>query len=221
MRLQHPAPKLNFERCMKDAWGSPMDPGALGKIAPFCLYCSTSPGGKSSSCSAKQIRNFGLDICPISAPGVHKLQDTFLGQSCGPGDMTGDMPGCGENDGLPYVPYELAKMYIVKVVKDMQTMKLKHRQTIKETEENAMKKQEQEINLLKNTYRNKMKILKTRLESYQDIMEQKTAHLQDKIKGLEEEQELWQQERASLLFEIQVLKERLGQEKVHGCNENL
>ncbi|XP_073490450.1 uncharacterized protein [Aquarana catesbeiana] len=140
---------------------------------------------------------------------IHKLQNTCLNESCGPSDLA----ECEENDGQPYIPYQLAKMYITKVANDMQKMKIKHMQIITEIDDNAKRNREQEILILKNYYRDKMKILKARLETYYDLMEQKTGCLQEKIKVLEEEKEQWIQEKSSLLNEIQELKEKLGQEK--------
>ncbi|XP_072260249.1 uncharacterized protein [Pyxicephalus adspersus] len=141
---------------------------------------------------------------------IHTLQNTCLNESCDPSDLA----ECEENEGQPYIPYELAKMYITKVVKDMQKMKLTHMQIISEIDENLKRKQDQEILILKNHYRDKMKVLKTRLETYHDLMEQKTEGLQEKIKDLEKEKDQWIQEKASLLQEIQQLKEKLGQENV-------
>ena len=42
---------------------------------------------------------------------IHELQNTCLNESCGPNDLA----ECEENDGQPYIPYQLAKIYITKV----------------------------------------------------------------------------------------------------------
>ncbi|XP_073490467.1 uncharacterized protein [Aquarana catesbeiana] len=178
---------------------------------PPVLFQSDLPGSVTDlfdeahpSCIVKSIA-----IDNDSIQNIHKLQNTCLNESCGPSDLA----ECEENDGQPYIPYQLAKMYITKVANDMQKMKIKHMQIITEIDDNAKRNREQEILILKNYYRDKMKILKARLETYYDLMEQKTGCLQEKIKVLEEEKEQWIQEKSSLLNEIQELKEKLGQEK--------
>ncbi|KAM3936765.1 uncharacterized protein RB166_000361 [Leptodactylus fuscus] len=122
---------------------------------------------------------------------------------------------CQTNEGQAYIPYHFAKMYISKVSDDMQKMKLKYMDIIKEMDYNAKKQQEQISFNLRNHYHDKMKILKVRIQAYHDVMERKSQHFQDKIKALEMEKEQWTQEKSSLLLEINELEEKLVHEKVH------
>ncbi|XP_063774161.1 uncharacterized protein LOC134910198 isoform X2 [Pseudophryne corroboree] len=138
---------------------------------------------------------------------LHKFTKTYESRSLN------ELAECEEHEGQPYIPYDLAKIYITKIVNDMQQMKIKHMEVIKETDGNARRNQENVILILRNHYRAKMNILKTRLEVYHDIMEKKTAQFQDRIKDLEIEREQLINEKSSLLFEISELKEKLEHEK--------
>ncbi|KAG8595777.1 hypothetical protein GDO81_001626 [Engystomops pustulosus] len=95
----------------------------------------------------------------------------------------------------------------------MQKMKNRYMDIMKECDYNAKKQQEQISQSLRNHYKDKMKILKARIEAYHELMEKKSQQFQDKIKDLEMEKEEWTEEKASLLIEINELKQKLEYEK--------
>ncbi|XP_031750966.1 uncharacterized protein LOC105946329 [Xenopus tropicalis] len=95
-----------------------------------------------------------------------------------PSDMTKHMA----NEGQLYIPYNLAKFYINKIVKDMQQMQTKHTEATRQLKVAEKQKQEQAVLAIRTHYRDKMKMLKFRLEAYQETMEKKNKELCDKIK---------------------------------------
>ncbi|XP_069819583.1 uncharacterized protein [Dendropsophus ebraccatus] len=124
-----------------------------------------------------------------------------------------ELAECQTNKGQAYIPYHLAKMYISKISDDMQKMKSRYMDVIKEIDGNAKKQQEQVFLSIRNHYHDKMKILKNRIQAYHDVMEKKSQQSQDKIKDLEMEKELWTQEKTSLLLQINELQEELDYKK--------
>ncbi|XP_069601579.1 uncharacterized protein [Ranitomeya imitator] len=130
-----------------------------------------------------------------------------------------ELSKCQTNEGQAYIPYEFAKMYITKIADDMQKMKLKYMDILKKMDYNGKKQQEQISHSLRNHYHDKMKIVKTRIEAYRDVMDKKSQHFQDKIKNLELEKEEWKQEKMCLVLEIQELKERLEYKKCRAPEE--
>ncbi|XP_066460264.1 unconventional myosin-XVIIIa-like isoform X1 [Eleutherodactylus coqui] len=124
-----------------------------------------------------------------------------------------ELSECQTNEGQAYIPYDLAKMYISKIADDMQKMKLKYMDIIKEIDSNTKKQQEQISLSLRNHYQDKMRTLKIRIQAYHEVMDEKSQHFQDKMKDLEMEKEQWLQEKTSLLLEINELKEKLESEK--------
>ncbi|KAM4049017.1 uncharacterized protein ACNLHF_002676 [Anomaloglossus baeobatrachus] len=137
---------------------------------------------------------------------IHNFTNSCLNESH-------ELAECQANPGQAYIPYEFAKMYITKIADDMQKMKLKYMDILKKMDLNGKKQQEQISLRLRHQYHDKMKMVKTRIQAYHDVMEKKSQHFQDKIKDLEIEREAWKQEKLSLVFEIQELKKRLEYEK--------
>ncbi|XP_053555949.1 uncharacterized protein LOC128647190 [Bombina bombina] len=124
-----------------------------------------------------------------------------------------DLTECMTMEGQPYIPYKLAKLYITKIVTDMEQLKLKHKKIIKEIQASDKQNQDQAILALRKHYQTKMKNLKLELEAYHDINEKKHKEFQNKIKDMEKEKEHLIQEKASILFQLMELKEQMECEK--------
>ncbi|XP_062828065.1 uncharacterized protein LOC134296613 [Anolis carolinensis] len=92
------------------------------------------------------------------------------------------LDGCLSKEEQPYIPYRLAKLYIIKIAKDMQQMKSGYVKLIKELEQIEKESQEQAIMVVKNQYCNKMGNLKAQLEAYQEAVDKKNQYWQDTTK---------------------------------------
>ncbi|CAH2294138.1 Hypothetical predicted protein [Pelobates cultripes] len=142
---------------------------------------------------------------------LHSFTRTCLQESQRPTGLTEDMGG----EGQAYIPYNLAKLYIFKVVEDMQRMKIKHMEVVREIEGSGRYSQEQAIEICRDHYRNKMKIIRLKLDAYHDLMDKKIIQFENTIKDLEKENKHLIQEKESLNLRINQLKEQMKNEK---CN---
>ncbi|XP_042309202.1 uncharacterized protein LOC121923131 [Sceloporus undulatus] len=123
------------------------------------------------------------------------------------------LDGCLSKDEQLYIPYRLAKLYIIKIAKDMHQMKTGYLKSIKELEQVGKESQEQAIMVVKNQYYNKMKNLKAQLEAYQEVVDKKNQYWQDRTKRLEEENSKLRQEKEEFLNQITLQKENWDKEK--------
>ncbi|XP_030422837.1 uncharacterized protein LOC115653557 [Gopherus evgoodei] len=124
-----------------------------------------------------------------------------------------ELDGCMAKEEQPYIPYKLAKLYITKVVKDMQQMKIRHMKVIKELDCIRKDSQEQAIIVLKNHHSEKMKILKAQLEAYQELVDKKNKQWQNTAKNLREKNRQLSQENKDLLYQIKQQNEKWAEEK--------
>ncbi|XP_041420188.1 uncharacterized protein LOC121394159 [Xenopus laevis] len=120
------------------------------------------------------------------------------------------------NEGQLYIPYSLAKSCINKIVKDMQQMQSKHSEAIRQLKAIEKQKQDQAVLAIRTHYRDKMKMLKFRLEAYQETMEKKNKELHDQIKNLENENQQLIQEKSSIILQLHELRETMEDKKVTG-----
>ncbi|XP_067424671.1 interaptin-like [Emydura macquarii macquarii] len=124
-----------------------------------------------------------------------------------------ELDGCMAKEEQPYIPYKLAKLYITKIVKDMQQMKIRHLKVIKELDCIRKENQEQALIALKNHHSGKMKILKARLEAYQELVNKKNRQWHNTTKSLREKNGQLSQENKDLLYQIKQQNEKWMEEK--------
>ncbi|XP_075787831.1 uncharacterized protein LOC102452715 isoform X1 [Pelodiscus sinensis] len=124
-----------------------------------------------------------------------------------------ELDGCMAKEEQPYIPYKLAKLYITKIVKDMQQMKIRHMKVIKELDCIRKDNQEQAITVLKSQHSGKMKILKAQLEAYQELVNKKNRQWQNTAKSLREKNGQLSQENKDLLYQIKQQNEKWAEEK--------
>lgn len=124
-----------------------------------------------------------------------------------------DQLGCLSKEEQPYIPYQLAKLYITKIAKDMQQMKTGYMKVIKEQEYAGRENKEKAILELKNQYGNKMKNLRAQLGAYQEMVDKKNQYWQDTIKRLKEENMKISQEKEELVSQIVLQREKWDKEK--------
>ncbi|KAJ7427588.1 hypothetical protein WISP_05716 [Willisornis vidua] len=115
---------------------------------------------------------------------------------------------------LPYIPYNLATMHIIKIVKDMQQMKNKHMKIIRKLDNRRKENQEQTITTVKKHYGEKMRCLKSQLEAYQELMNKSNTHWKDTVKSLRERNRQLIQEKEDLLHQMKKQTENWEEEKV-------
>ncbi|XP_019410762.1 PREDICTED: centrosome-associated protein CEP250-like [Crocodylus porosus] len=124
-----------------------------------------------------------------------------------------ELDGCMTKDEQAYIPYKLAKLYITKIVKDMQQMKIRHMNIINELDCIRKEKQEQAVIVLKNHYNGKIKTLRAQLEAYQELVDKRNGDWQDMIKNLREKNRQLSQEKKGLLCQIKQQNEKWEEEK--------
>ncbi|CAL8330262.1 unnamed protein product [Arctogadus glacialis] len=87
-----------------------------------------------------------------------------------------------------YIPYESAELCITQIAEDMEAMKNRHFEMVKELEVNfqiaARETQEREVLKVRAHYQNKMTALKTMLALYQGKVEQKDKEWHQKVQAL-------------------------------------
>nr|XP_033780436.1 rho-associated protein kinase 2-like [Geotrypetes seraphini] len=121
--------------------------------------------------------------------------------------------------GQPYIPYELAKLYITKIVEDMQQMKLRYKKIIEELEL-INEDQERDMMVLRSHYSSKMDILQSKVKAYQEQIDNKNSYLEGIIKSLQEENRDLMKDKVGLLHQVKELQEKLEKEKLTGEMEN-
>ncbi|RMC17949.1 hypothetical protein DUI87_04823 [Hirundo rustica rustica] len=82
---------------------------------------------------------------------------------------------------VPYIPYSLARLHIIKIVNDMQQMKDRHMKLIRKLDNVRKEKQEETITTMKKHYHEKMRCLKSQLEAYQGLKNKSNIHGQDTV----------------------------------------
>ncbi|XP_029468146.1 uncharacterized protein LOC115096948 [Rhinatrema bivittatum] len=117
-------------------------------------------------------------------------------------------------EGQPYIPYKLAKLYITKIVEDMQQMKLKHMKIIKELELIRREDQEQAIMAVRSHYESEMKILKSKMKETKEQVDKKNSYWEDMIKSLREENRDLIKDKADLLCQVKEMNETWEKEKI-------
>ncbi|KAF4803585.1 hypothetical protein TURU_014769 [Turdus rufiventris] len=115
---------------------------------------------------------------------------------------------------VPYIPYSLATLHMIKIVKDMQQMKNRHMKIIRKLDDTRKEKQEETITTIKKYYSDKMKCVKYQLEAYQELMNKSNIHLQDTVKNLTERNRQLIQEKEDILYQIKQRTENWREEKV-------
>ncbi|KAM6226606.1 uncharacterized protein M6G45_016965 isoform 2-T3 [Spheniscus humboldti] len=115
---------------------------------------------------------------------------------------------------VPYIPYKLAILYIIKIVKDMQQMKNKHMKIIRQLDNIRKENQEQTITTIKKHYGEKMRSLKSQLEAYRELINKSNTHLQDTVKSLRERNRQLIQEKEDILHQMKQQTEKWEEEKV-------
>ncbi|KAM6187519.1 uncharacterized protein WM294_016675 [Sarcoramphus papa] len=125
-----------------------------------------------------------------------------------------ELEQCTTKEEVPYIPYELATLYIIKIVKDMQQMKNKHMKIIRQLDNIRKENQEQTITTIKKHYGEKMRILKSQLEAYRELMNKSNTHWQDTVKSLRERNRQLIQEKEDLLHQMKQQTEKWEEEKV-------
>ncbi|KAM6035131.1 uncharacterized protein LJ206_000682 [Theristicus caerulescens] len=115
---------------------------------------------------------------------------------------------------VPYIPYKLATLYIIKIVKDMQQMKNEHMKIIRQLDNTRKENQEQTINIIRKHYGEKMRSLKSQLESYRELMNKSNTHWQDTVKSLRERNRQLIQEKEDLLHQMKKQTDKWEEEKV-------
>ncbi|XP_069098574.1 myosin-6-like [Pleurodeles waltl] len=112
-----------------------------------------------------------------------------------------------------YIPYKLAKLYITKIEKDMQQMKMNHMKNLKDLQFISEEIQEQAIMTLKNQHHIKMNNLKSRLHTYQHEVDKKNSIYKSMIKTLEEENSKLMQEKSDLQNQVKDMEEKNRNER--------
>ncbi|KAF2985908.1 hypothetical protein EK904_011028 [Melospiza melodia maxima] len=114
---------------------------------------------------------------------------------------------------VPYIPYSLATLHIIKIVKDMQQMKNRHMKIIRKLDDMRKEKQEETITTIKKHYSEKMRCLKSHLEAYQELMNERNIHWQDTVKNLREKNRQLIQENEDILYQMKQRTENWRKEK--------
>nr|XP_005489686.1 uncharacterized protein LOC102072953 [Zonotrichia albicollis] len=115
---------------------------------------------------------------------------------------------------VPYIPYRLATLHIIKVVKDMQQMKNRHMKIIRKLDDMRKEKEEETITTIKKHYSEKMRCLKSHLEAYQELMTKSNLHWQDTVKNLRLKNRQLIQENEDILYQMKQRTENWRKEKV-------
>ncbi|XP_072778236.1 uncharacterized protein [Taeniopygia guttata] len=115
---------------------------------------------------------------------------------------------------VPYIPYSLATLHIIKIVKDMQQMKNRHMKIIKKLDDIRKEKQEETVTTIKKHYSEKIRCLKFQLEAYQELMNKSNIHWQDTVKNLRDKNRQLTQEKEDLLYQMKQRTENWRKEKV-------
>ncbi|XP_051749425.1 uncharacterized protein si:dkey-96l17.6 [Ctenopharyngodon idella] len=95
-----------------------------------------------------------------------------------------------------FIPYDSAKLCITQITDDMIAMKSRHQEMIQELEENFLiasrENQEKTALKIKRYYQNKLNTLKRILDIYQQKVARKNAYWEEKVKTLEDLNEILQ-----------------------------
>ncbi|XP_075596494.1 uncharacterized protein LOC142599490 [Balearica regulorum gibbericeps] len=146
---------------------------------------------------------------------VEKVDHLNIFGVCSDGDhKSTELEECTTKEEVPYIPYKLATLYIIKIVKDMQQMKNKHMKIIRELDNIRKENQEQAITAIKKHYGEKMRSLKSQLEAYRELMNKSNTHWQDTIESLRETNRQLIQEKEDLLHQMEKQTEQGEEEKV-------
>ncbi|XP_069631813.1 centrosomal protein of 55 kDa-like [Haliaeetus albicilla] len=143
-------------------------------------------------------------VCHLNTSGVCSDSD----------HKTTELEESTTKEGVPYIPYKLATLYITKIVKDMQEMKNKHMKIIRQLDNIRKENQEQTITTIKKQYGEKMRSLKSQLEAYQELLNKSNTHWQATVKSLRERNRQLVQEREDLLHQMKQQAEKWEEEKV-------
>ncbi|XP_074788810.1 uncharacterized protein LOC141973791 [Athene noctua] len=130
------------------------------------------------------------------------------------GHKATELEECTTKEEVPYIPYKLAALYIIKIVKDMQQMKNKHMKIIRQLENTKKENQEQTVTTIKKHYGEKMRSLKSQLDAYRKLMNKSNTHWQERVKSLMERNRQLIQEKEDLLHQMKQQTEKWEEEKV-------
>ncbi|XP_034152417.1 kinesin-like protein KIN-14E [Esox lucius] len=101
-------------------------------------------------------------------------------------------------DAKIYIPYESAEFCIMQIAGDMQTMKNKHQEMVQELEENyriaSRENQERTVQTICSHYQNKLHALKRILDLYQEKVEKKNSHWEERINSVSRQNETLQED---------------------------
>ncbi|KAL2294843.1 hypothetical protein Nmel_008597, partial [Mimus melanotis] len=115
---------------------------------------------------------------------------------------------------VPYIPYSLATLHIIKIAKDMRQMKNRHMKIIRKLDDIRKEKQDETITTMKKYYSEKMRCVKSQLEAYQELMNKSNIDLQDTVKNLRERNRQLIQEKEDILYQMKQRTENWREEKV-------
>ncbi|KAJ8006015.1 hypothetical protein DPEC_G00123870 [Dallia pectoralis] len=146
---------------------------------------------------------------PRSCPVVH---NTHLDLNTGTNpEMRAEMM-----DSRIYIPYESAELCIMQIAGDMQTMKCKHREMVQELEENyeiaSRENQERTVQTIRSYYQNKLNALKRILDLYQEKVERKNSHCEERINSVSRKNE-------TLLEDLRAEKKKCREEALQWQRE--
>ncbi|XP_057281788.1 synaptonemal complex protein 1-like [Pezoporus wallicus] len=134
---------------------------------------------------------------------------------CSDADRKGtELQECTTKEEEPYIPYQLATLFVIKIVKDMQKMKNKHMKIIRELDNIRKENQEQTMTAIKKHYSEKMSSLKSHLKAYLELMSKSNRHWQDTAKSLRERNRQLIQKNEDLLHQMRQQTEKWEEEKV-------
>ncbi|XP_065518084.1 uncharacterized protein LOC136004976 [Lathamus discolor] len=134
---------------------------------------------------------------------------------CSDADHKGtELQECTTKEEEPYIPYKLATLFVIKIVKDMQKMKNKHMKIIRELDNIRKENQEQTMMAIKKHYSEKMSSLKSHLKAYLELISKSNTHWQDTAKSLRERNRQLIQKNEDLIHKMRQQTEKWEEEKV-------
>ncbi|CAN8220503.1 unnamed protein product [Coccothraustes coccothraustes] len=142
-----------------------------------------------------------------------KVQFTTPGVSSAADHKATELEECTTKE-VPYIPYSLATLHIIKIVKDMQQMKNRHMKIIRKLDDIRKEKQEETITTIKKHYSEKIRCLKSQLETYRELMNKRNTRWQDTVKKLREKNTQLIQEKEDFFYQMEQRTENCRKEKV-------
>ncbi|XP_070592374.1 uncharacterized protein [Erythrolamprus reginae] len=161
--------------------------------------------GQTFSNENKSFHNGKTSFAKRRSENEENQKEAEKGYPSSPGQLFPDvqLDGYQSKEELFYIPYRSAKLYIMKLAKDLHQMKLRYVKVIKELE-HVGKENQQAIMAVENQYSDKIKHLRSSLETYQEMVGKEKKSWQDTRKRLEEENRKLRHEKEELMNLIQV-----------------